>query len=274
MGNVLVWCFDPHGKDWPYRRGALSDSGLQVYEIAGSQGALPIPYRDCQCEQGLIRVEYFHDLDPDRPTAYSLYCERMARLDAELRAGMWRTVVVDSLTFMELAARKREEKILNPMTKFAKNTDTRQWFAGSTDALEEMVVMRLGALPVNVVVVCHIDERRNEVSGEILRGPFAPGRLSKRGLLCAAFQEQYHLITRRDERGNRVYMMQTRNDGQWHATTQIDAPDPCYPHYLSIWENYDKQKGGGGDRPAGHFLVYSETGTGKSTFAASFVYAP
>jgi len=182
-----------------------------------------------------------------------------------LEYDRWRTCVVDSATFMELAARKRHEKILNPMVKFAKGTDTRQWFAGGTDDLEEMLIMRLGALPMNVVVVCHIDERRNEVSGEILRGPFAPGRLSKRGLLCAAFQEQYHSFTYRDDNGRRVYALQTMNDGQWAATTQIMAPDPCYPHYLSLFQNKPSEQ----NKPL-HVLVYGDTGTGKSTFASTF----
>lgn len=211
----------------------------------------------------IVRVEYFHDLDPDSPAAYERYLYRMAAFNQEY--GSWQTVVVDSVTFMELVARKREEKILNPMEKFAKGTDTRQWFSGSTDALEEMLVMRLGALPMNVVVVCHIDERRNEVSGEILRGPFAPGRLSKRGLLCAAYQEQYHSYAGRDERGKRVFALQTTNDGMWAATTQIEAPDPSYPSYHGIFVNRPDMIG----RPI-HVLIYGDMGTGKSTFAATF----
>jgi hypothetical protein len=92
--------------------------------------------------------------------------------------------------------------------------------------------MRYASLPMNVVICCHIDERRNERSGEILRGPFAPGRLSKRGELSAAFQEQYHLYTARDESGNMIRAVQTQNDGDWVATTQIGAPNHCYPGKL------------------------------------------
>jgi hypothetical protein len=78
----------------------------------------------------------------------------------------------------------------------------------------------------------------NQRNGEILRGPFAPGRLSKRGELSAAFQEQYHLYSLRDENGQMVRYVQTENDGDWVATTQIGAPNNAYPHYLSLWANF------------------------------------
>jgi hypothetical protein len=210
-----------------------------------------------------ITIEYYHDVDPNQPRAYEKFLYRMGQFTGEEGYAVG---VVDSATFMELAARKREEKIINPMEKFGKGTDTRQWFSGSTDALEEMLIMRLGGLAMNVVVISHIDERRNEVSGEILRGPFAPGRLSKRGLLCAAYQEQYHTFAGRGEDGKRFYALQTVNDGMWAATTQIEAPDPSFPTYDGIFANRPDLK----FKPM-HVLVYGDTGTGKSTFAQTFI---
>ena len=210
----------------------------------------------------IIRIEYFHDLEPDNPRAYEIFTYRMQGLQHEYET--WQTVVLDSLTFAELTARKRHEKILNPMEKFGKGTDTRQWFSGVTDDLEEMIIMRFAGLPMNVVTIAHIDERRNEISGEILRGPFAPGRLSKRGQLVSSNQETYHSFAYRDE-GRRMYALQTVNDGNWAACSQIDAPDPCYPHYNSLFENSPEMR----LKPI-HVLVYGDTGTGKSTFASTF----
>jgi len=240
---MLVWFFDPHGKDLPYRKGAqgevLPDGGLQSYPIMVGNGQAELTYRDVQHPDGVVRIEYMHDHDIDQPNVISLFRYRLAAFHQEYAS--WKTVVTDSVTFMELAARKWEEKVMNPMTKFAKGTDTRQWFAGSTDTLEEILIMRFASLPMNVVICCHIDERRNEISGEILRGPFAPGRLSKRGELSAAFQEQYHMYTARNEQdGSMVRYVQTVNDGHWIATTQINAPNNCYPHYLSLWQNYNQ----------------------------------
>jgi len=237
---MLVFMWDPHGKDWPYRKdeqgNALPDSGLQQYPINGANGQLMVPYRDVQHPQGIVRIEYYHNEDIDNPTVIQTFRFRLAILHHEYQA--WQTVVTDSVTFMELAARKWEEKVMNPQTKFAKGTDTRQWFAGSTDTLEEILLMRYASLPMNTVICCHIEEKGILKGGELLRGPSAPGRLSKKSELSMAFQEQYHLFTARDQNGQIARYVQTVNDGEWTATTQIGAPDMCYPHYLSLWQNY------------------------------------
>lgn len=242
----------------------LPDEGLKVFEIGTPQGAAKVPYRDMQHADGLVRIEYYHNDSIEKPDVFTPYRYRMGMLSNEYE--WWKTLVTDSVTFMELSARKMEEKILNPMTKFARGTDTRQWFAGGTDSLEEMLVMRMASIPFNVVVICHINERKNEVSGEILRGPFAPGRLATRGLLNAAYQEQYHLETMRNsETGELVRLCQTGNRDGWVACSQIGAPDPCYPHYESLWEGRE-----GGERPPIHALLYGDSGVGKSTMAATF----
>jgi len=217
----------------------------------------------------LVRIEYYHDLQPDRPSAFEKYMLRMSLFQKEY--NVWKTVVLDSLTFLELAARNREMYVLNPYegggSPYAKGSqfDSRQWHAGSTTAVEGAVITRYSGLPMNVVVCAHVHERQNEVNGEILRGPWAPGRLSQRGLLCAAFQEQYHAYTLRDQQGQQKFALATRNDGYWAATTQIEAPHPCYPDYESLWQNWK-----GGERQPIHVLVYSVTGTGKTTFASTF----
>ena len=240
---------------------------VQRYQI----GNYVMNYRDIQRSDGLVRIEYYHDEDPDNPTAYAKFRTRMAYLHQEY--GNWATIVADSVTYMELAARKNEEKVINPVPAGASKyrglkgsgVDPRQWFGGSTDALEEMLCMRFASLPMNVVIVCHVNEKRNEVSGEILRMPFAPGRLSDRKLLNAAYQEQYYCYTGRDaETKERVFLIKTQNDGQWSATTQIMAPDPCFPHYESLWVNWL------GSRTAINVLLYGDFGVGKSQFAGSF----
>lgn len=249
---------------------AAKVSEILTWQITPELG---IQYQDIQHPDGLVRVEYYRDENPDNPNAYSKFRARMAYFQQEY--ANWQSVVIDSVTFMELTARKNDEKHINPLpvgktkqtiTK-GDGVDPRQWFGASTDALEEMLCGRFISLPMNVVIVCHIAEQRNEVSGEILRMPFAPGRLSSRKLLSASFQEQYYMYTGRDEDRNQVHMLKTRNDGQWAATTQIDAPDPCYPHYNSLWENWDKA--GGGRMPIST-LVYGDFGVGKSQLAASF----
>lgn len=240
---------------------------LLHYEIGNHQ----IPYRHIVRTDGYIQIEYYRDDDVDQPSAYQMFRDRMAILQHEY--GKWATIVADSVTYMELIARKREEKILNPVP-IGKTKQTlrkgdgvhpMQWFGGSTDALEEMLCQRFAWLPMNTVIVCHINEKRNEVSGEILRMPFAPGRLSDRKLLNSAFQEQYYMYTgRAQETNERQHMLKTVNDGQWAATSQIMAPDPCFPHYESLWENWPME------RMPISVMVYGDFGVGKSQFAATF----
>lgn len=234
---------------------------------------LVIPYRDVIAADGqLTRIEYYHEEDVDRPTAYSRFLTRMGWIHQEY--SYWKTVIPDSVTFMELCSRKVHEKVWNPvpngktkqtLTK-GDGVDPRQWFGGSTDDLEEMVIMRFGALPMNVVAIMHIDERKNEVSGEILRGPNLPGRLSKRGIGGAAYQEFYHAYRVPDQAqpGKYIHQLQTAPRNGFAATTQLSVPDPCWPTYEAMWQNWN------GARPNVHCAVYGDYGMGKSTFAATW----
>jgi len=245
---LLVWCFDHNGKEIPYIKGG-EDQGLKEYGIETSRGEIFIPYRDVVHPDGLIRIEYFNKTDDiENPTAFSYFRTRMSILHNEYKT--WKTVVIDSVTFMELQARKLEEKVLNPLpagtsSLYEKGAkfDSRTWFAGATSSLEELLCIRLAGLDMNVVVICHIDRDKTMMSGEIMQVPFAPGRLSSRSLLSAAFSEQYRLYTQRDETGNRVYIAQTSSRDGYSASTQIDAPDPTWPNYEDLWVTWDRVYG-------------------------------
>lgn len=115
----------------------------------------------------------------------------------------------------------------------------RQWFAGATSSLEEILCMRLAGLEMNVVVVAHVSKDKNMISGEIVQVPYAPGRLASRSLLSAAFAEQYRLYTERNEDGDRVYLAQTSNRDGFIGATQIQAPDPTWPMYDQLWAKWD-----------------------------------
>ena len=238
---------------------------LQEYQIGTMQNGTPcmIPYRDIVTSTGLIRIEYYHNDDPDNPIAYQLYLMRMGVFASEQKANPWATVGVETMTTMELNCRKYNEKVVKPMDKFAPGTDTRQWYALTTDDMEEMVIMRFAGLKMNVVLVSHVDERKNELNGEIIRGPYAPGRLSRRSMLGASYQEQYKMYVVEQE-GKRLHQLQTASRGGFAATTQIGTPDPCYPDYESLWQNWE------GERPPIHVLVYADTGSGKSEFLSTF----
>ena len=122
-----------------------------------------------------IKIYYFSDY-----TTYRYYMTGV--FPGELQEFDPKTVVADSHTFQSLYARK-EQEIINPMEKFAKGTDTRQWFSGETDAAEDMVIIHYGQLvEVNVVLVCHVNRDTTLIANEAVRGPFARGRLASMSL--------------------------------------------------------------------------------------------
>jgi hypothetical protein len=230
---MIVFAFDPHGKDMPYWKGAQDVGELQSYSL----GDTYIIYRDVIHADGVIRIEYYHDHDVEHAAAYSTFLGRMSIFHTEY--ANWATCVTDSITFMELVSRKNNER-MNPMQKFAKGTDIRQWFAGSTDDLENMLVIRYASMPMNTLIICHESKEMSQMSGEMLKGPAAPGRLSKKQVLNCAYQEQYRSFTHRGEDGVLQYYLQTQNRDGFIAASQIGAPDPVYPHYESLWENWGK----------------------------------
>lgn len=224
---MLVFSWDPFGKETPYLRYG-TPSALAEYPELG------IKYRSIVGPDGteIIRIEYYHDVNPAAPVAYSRFLKRLAYIEDEL--PNWATVALDSVSFFEICARKLYQYVLNPSVK-----DPRQWYAASTEQLEEVLMIRFGAFPNNVVVCCHIDEKTDEVSGEIVRNPAAPGRMSKR--LPAGYTELYHTYTLRERNqqgqptGNLHYQWQTQSDGIFSASSQIPAPNPCAPTYESLW---------------------------------------
>lgn len=224
---MQVFFFDPVGKETPYLRAGHATPMYvnQTYNIFT---------RDVLDDDDnlLIRIEYFGDIDIRKPTGFRTFMRRMQDFYSEL--NLWSTAVVDSVTFMELAARKHEQYNINPKTK-----DRRQWWGGSTDNCEEFLQGSFGAMPINVVLVAHIDEDKDEMNGTIVRKPKAPGRLSKG--LAAGYSEIYHAYVSRSEKGEREYLLQTQPDNMWIAETQIGAPDPSWGDYESLWTTYDAE---------------------------------
>lgn len=219
---MLVWMWDPWGKETPYlKRGEPSNVAMDS----------ATPYRDVTSRNTgklLVRVEYYLDADFTSPEAYHRFLTRMARLQQEY--DQWATCVFDSVTFAELTARKWHQYALNRTAK-----DGRQWFGGSTDLIEEMLMGRLAALPMNVVVCAHVDEDKDELHGTFVRTPKMPGQRLRKGVM-AAFSEVYRACITKDEQGQRTHVLQTRGDNQWAASSQIGAPDPAYPDYKALWQ--------------------------------------
>ena len=220
---MIVFFFDQVGMDLPYLRcGTPTD--LAVYP------GKSFLYRDVLDDDGtvLIRLQYFADMNPHDPWGYRNFLNRLQDFYKEVYE--WQTAVVDSVTMLELAARYNERFYLNKNAK-----DPRQWWAGSTDALEQALMSSFGAMQINVVVVAHASEDKDEVNGTFVRTIRAPGRMSKGS--AAGYPETYraYVPKERDADGNPQYWLQTQPDGLWIAKTAIGAPNPSWGHYDSLW---------------------------------------
>lgn len=213
---MIVFAFDPRGKDAPYHK---RGNHIEEHE---SEHCPYVEIRDDK--ERLIRIEYYHDPQPESPTAWSRFRSRL--LDVSDVA--WRTIVFDSCTFMELSARKYDEYVENRGAR-----DKRQHYGASKEGIEEVCLMRVAGYRCNVVTIAHVDEAKDELHGTFIRSPAFPGKLSKRA--GAAYGEMYRFYVDVDNDGSREYRVQTLSDRGYNAATQIGAPDRCAPTYQSFW---------------------------------------
>lgn len=220
---LIVFFFDPFGKERPYLR--VGDPLPLEVDERGT------PFRCVMSRKTgklLVRVEYYNDPNPHEPTAYARFLSRMAEWDRSGEVAEWKSCVLDSVTFMELSARKQSQYVLKPHTK-----EPRQWFADSTDACEEVLMSRFGSMAINVGVSCHVDDSKTTLHGEAIRAPNAPGRMRK--FLAAGYSEVYHLSVGKNEEGEIERWLQTVADEEWMAGTQIDDLPPfVLPHYKAL----------------------------------------
>jgi len=215
---MRVWLFDAHGKDTPYLKWATDwKEEVDHYGTTCMVSAT-----------AAITIEKFHDFDPESSNGWHRFMRRRDAYAKTLEYQNDLTLVVDSITFMELAARKYDQYVTNKGCK-----DPRKHFGASTDALEETLMLKLMGLPINVVTIAHIDTERDDVHGSMIFNPSAPGRLKKR--IPAAYGEFYHAYVTKDDEGQAMYLLQTRADNRYNASSQIEAPSPSWQSYDSLW---------------------------------------
>lgn len=190
----------------------------------------------------MVRVNYFVEKDYTEPTAwldFTIYHAYFAKQCHDLKeAGKpqrWGTVAYDSLTATSLKTRMDQQYRVNPSFK-----DARRWRGETTDEIEKLLELTIPALPINAVIVTHINHRQNEVNGSMLHTPNLPGRLTVD--VFSQYSELYRLYIARDEEGNKSRRLQTEADEEYNAYSQIKAPDGCEPKYRALWKNYDAKR--------------------------------
>ena len=230
---MLVLFTDPRGKAMPYiKLGTLLDEGVYddntPYSVVGSK----------KTGKPAITIEYYTDDNirggPRTVYAYERLEQRLAGLKDEVFAGQWKTVVLDSLSFLEYQVRKLHQYKLNPESNAGNVQDARQWYNSSAEVIEEFCYSHLAWLPINVVVLAHVRDTKSNIRGQTTWVPEAPGVKGRK--LPGAFAEVYVLHSTGEGR-----CLQTENDTAFIATTQIMAPNGCYPRYRDLWVNWDAE---------------------------------
>lgn len=227
---ALVLFFDKFAKATPYRRrGKRGPSGI----VDG----LFTEYVMSTKEPGKAVVKIVHFTDENVKDAGATYAIEhfeayLPGLYDEVRQGIWATVVLDSLSFLEYASRKCEQYSRNPESKAGHQQDARQWYRDSSEALEE-VCFALTSIPSNVVVTAHVRQTHDKQRELMLWSPDAPGK--KNRSLPAAFGEVYAMHYDPEEED---VVMQTSKSSDYIACSQINAPNWCAPTYNALWDNW------------------------------------
>lgn len=236
---MLVLQCDSDGKEGPYvERGIVlaaptyGDLAQPVTRVM----SLKAPDRE------LIRIERFADRSYAEPDGFARLMSRIEIAAREAEAGQWATIVLDGYSLAHFLA--KEMRARGPfIAPFDTKKGEHKVDAFATTDIERLVNGWLTAsLQCNVVLPCHVDEDRDETAGGTqLRNPKAPGRM--RQGTPAAFPEVYRVYTVPQPDGSLAYQLQTKQDGQFNCFSQkLNAPNPCYPSYESLWTNWEQRE--------------------------------
>lgn len=253
-GPKLVQMWDADDKAMPYWKRLKQVGGTIYPELnkaatefdlsAKGDGSLIIPVRYGLNKKGqcVLQVENYQEPDPEHPTSYIKWKARMANFFQEALA--WSAFVTDSATEMAICCRNREQFVTQPTVK-----EPRLWFGAATDEMERVWTQRFRGYKTNVVLCMHIKRMvvsvggqtgKEDIDGQMIWKLSAPGRLADADGVPSQYSEVYRLYLSKDtdDAGNRIRLLQTKLSGSHNACSQIDAPDPCIPEYLALWQNY------------------------------------
>ena len=151
------------------------------------------------------------------------------------RAGKmeYKTIILDSITTFSRAALKHIVKT-NPSIKRVSSTQ------GLQPGMQDYGILRrvfaelipgILSLPCNVIMTAHIDAKKDDLTGEISRGPVMDGSFSQE--LAIYFKEVWVLST---DKGKR--MAQTQSNYKFKCRSQIKG----LPEKLDVTNGYESIK--------------------------------
>ena len=237
---ILVLGCDPHAKLTPYRR--QGRRGRTLLAAPGTPWIVDTEFvmsRDDE-DSAIIQLEHYFDEDvtnPNQVFAWELLQQRLVSLHAEIRANLWATVVLDSLSQLEYMIRKYNQYKANPVTEKGNEQDQRQWYRKSAEGMEE-VLFSLARAKCNFVALAHVRAEKDRARDAMIWTPEAPGSRNRK--LPTVFSEIYTIHARDDvdPMEDEAFYLQTRGNRDWIATTMIMAPNGAPPDYGALWDNY------------------------------------
>ena len=258
---LLILGFDPPSKMTPYRDVGVESIAVQDQSMREWYEAAGIEAEDVIDAEGrlLARIECYVDPDPENPRAADAVEARLA--DFYNDARNWYAVVFDSMTFYQQACLRRVQKRMafTPDKMFAKGEgiDMRQWYVVAKMDIERLIMHQAFWWPTNIIAIHHTGEDKGEFGDTVVRGILSIGKL--KDALPPGFDEIYRVKLNMKERIRNAAgketedykrILQTRHDSLWVATSvTAKAPNPCEPHYLALWQNWQAKMEGKGVKP-------------------------
>lgn len=225
---MLILCGDAYGKHTPYLRQFANHIAKRGHTPEGMDVLI---LKNPETMKVECQIEFYHNSKPRRGDAFPAFRRRTERLCDE-EQGDWATVIVDSITSIEMRAREEAKYVTNPNSK-----EPRQWFAESTEQLESILIGGFSGFPAHIILIAHLTDARKsvEMHEEVYQTLSAPGRLRSGQGLPSQYSELYRAYV--DSTGRHL---QTESDGTYFCATQINAPNKCRPKWKSVLKNMEQ----------------------------------
>jgi len=169
------------------------------------------------------------------PFAYRLWESEMQKL---VQAGVFAklgTYMIDSLTTWSAAC---GYEFLKQKGKLASRDTSYGYFRIVLDTMVNEMV-RLAALPCDVIVTAHIDYDKNEITGEKFAHPMVVGQSRVR--IPIVFDEIYFAMVYQQSEGNNVHYLLTQHDGIYKAANRLGLDKRVAPNIKELLKSVGRR---------------------------------
>ena len=239
-----IFMFDPPAKGLAYLQQGHAGP-LEWMEDGGGFQFVTDP----ESKEVLVELEYFSDKNPmgigqqKYPCAYERFQSSLMAHMAEgwlMQDGVtsFKSVILDSYTFCELACVRLQQYKLNPAPGGVQDSkhNQMQWAGMARGVLQvDLLAVLPFITPCHVCVLAHVDAQRFDQQEKSLWGISAVGQL--KGMVLGAFPEVYYMYTAWNDQTKKAdSWLMTETDGQFMAQTHVGASNPCEPRWEALWE--------------------------------------